>query len=184
MDRLSQQTLDGIEPYKILSCQGYGQIQCKFMFVGISAGKLGALKTNVPFTKDSSGRLLQRVLGELGFSKSDEFSLQPKLNDCWITNLVKGKILDESGNNRLPNYKEISYWWQDFVSEVEKVSPNYIIALGDLVFKTINTTTSFHLTHNLKKMKHPRWYASHGAINKNKSAWKEMLSDYKKVLQE
>ncbi len=175
-------TLDNLEPYQIRSCDGYGVLNPKFMFVGISAGKLGALKTNVPFTKDGSGRLLQRTLHALGLSESDEFSLKPKLKDCWITNLVKGRILDEKGNNRLPNYKEILYWWQDFVSEVDKVNPDIIIAVGKLVFKTINISTSYHLTHNLIQLKHPRWYFSHGGINPNSKASKQMIDDYKYVL--
>jgi len=176
---MKNQTLDGIEPYKILSCQGYGQIHCKFMFVGISAGKLGALKTNIPFTKDSSGRLLQRVLKELGLSKSDEKSLKPELNNCWITNLVKGRILDDKGNNRLPNKEEIEWWKQYFVDEYNYVKPFRVIALGKLVYGELLDD----VVTNMKLVNHPRWYASHGAINSKKDAWKQMLSDYKKVIQ-
>jgi len=166
------------QPYKTLSCQGYGQIHCRFMFVGISAGKLGALQTNVPFTKDSSGRLLQRVLGELLLSNSDEFSLKPELVNCWITNLVKGRILDEKGNNRLPNKKEIEWWKPYFADEYNYVKPFRVVALGKLVYEELLGDVVTHMSF----LNHPRWYASHGAINKDTKAWKQMASDYKKVL--
>src|SRR5712692_7170182 len=52
------------------ACEGYGSSPAKFMFVGISAGRLGARITKVPFTKDASGRIFQRCLGRLGLSKT------------------------------------------------------------------------------------------------------------------
>jgi uracil-DNA glycosylase family 4 len=166
------------QAYKIRSCEGYGELSPKIMLVGISAGKLGALQTGVPFTKDGSGRLMQRVLKELGYSKSDEFSLKPELKRCWITNLVKGRLLDEKGNNRLPTQREIDFWWDDFCKEVDKVQPERIIAVGKLVFKELEGKFK-----NVTFVMHPRWYFSHGAINKETEGWKQMLYDYKQVIE-
>lgn len=176
------QSLDGLEPYQVKSCEGYGCLNPRFMFVGISAGKLGALKTNVPFTKDGSGRLLQRTLKELGLSKSDELSLKPELVDCWITNLVKGRILDEKGNNRLPNQKEINYWWNDFVTEFERVNPKTIVAVGKLVYDMIRNNMSYHIQKDVRFVMHPRWYFSHGGIKQGSKASLDMIADYRKVL--
>ena len=152
------------------------------MFVGISAGKLGVLKTSVPFTKDSSGRLLQRCLGKLGWSESDEFSERPVLKDCWITNIVKGRILDEKGNNRLPTLKEIEYWWPTFDREIQTVNPERILALGDVVWNTLHRKLRFEYLNRTVQAKHPRWYASHGAIKDDSPAFKSMLTDYATLL--
>lgn len=159
------------------------------MFVGISAGKLGALQTEVPFTKDMSGRLLQRTLYYLGLSKTtDEKTLKPELVDCYITNMVKGRILDQNGNNRLPTKEEIAYWLPAFERELWQVKPKKVIALGQLVFDSI-TEAFMELKVNyppniqLIKLKHPRAYGSRGAINKNSDAWLDMLTDYRETLQ-
>lgn len=172
-----QVSLEGLEPYQIRSCEGYGTLLPKIMLVGISAGKLGALQTGVPFTKDSSGRLMQRVLRYLGYSESDEKSLEPKLKQCWITNLVKGRLLDKKGNNRLPTKEEINYWWDDFCKEVNQVQPEKIIAVGKLVFRELEGQFP-----NVSFVNHPRWYASHGAINYKSVYWQIMINDYRKVL--
>jgi len=160
-----------------LECDGYGSVPARFMFVGLSAGKLGALITKVPFTKDGSGRLLQRTLGVLGFSKSDEFSVKPILKDVYITNLSKGRHLDSKGNNRLPTDKEIRDWFPYLQNEILQVKPQKIIALGKLVYETLKDHYEI-----VDYAKHPRWYFSHGAIN-YKGVWSQiMIADYAKIL--
>ena len=158
-----------------LECDGYGSVPAKFMFVGLSAGKLGALITKVPFTKDGSGRLLQRVLGSLFFSNSDERSIHPQLTNVYITNLAKGRYLDDKGNNRLPTNEEIYDWYEYLESEIAIVKPTAIIALGKLVFETLDSY------QNVIYAKHPRWYFSHGAVNPRSKAWQQMLKDYRKI---
>lgn len=161
----------------ILECDGYGCAPAKYMFIGLSAGKLGALITRVPFTKDGSGRLLQRTLGVLGFSKSNEFSIKPELKNVYITNLAKGRYLDDKGNNRLPTKDEIYDWFPYLENEIEKVKPLAIIALGKLVYENLSENYP-----NVIQAKHPRWYYSHGAINAG-GAWSQiMISDYRKLL--
>ena len=156
-----------------LWCDGYGCIPADFMFVGISAGRLGALQSKVPFTKDASGRLLQRCLGELGLSKNDEFSQAPQLVNCFITNLVKGRCLTPEGLNRLPTMKEYLFWTQTFINEVEKVKPVKILCLGADVY----TSVRFRYPQLARKLKHPRWYQAHGALS-NQKAFRTMVFDY------
>ena len=158
-------------------CFGYGEIPAKFMFIGLSAGKLGALITKVPFTKDGSGRLLQRILGEFGFSKSDEKSIKPELRNVFVTNLAKGRYLDENGNNRLPTSDEIHDWYEYLEYEIETVKPKVIIALGKLVYDSLVDNYP-----NLIQAKHPRWYFSNGGINTSSKGWKNMVRDYSKIL--
>lgn len=157
-------------------CEGYGPIPSEFMFVGISAGRLGALQTHVPFTKDASGRLFQRCLKELGLSQSDEFSLHPMLS-CYITNLVKGRCLTPEGLNRLPTYKEMLFWAPTFVREVEVVKPEAILCLSQQVYDFVR----FRYPKLAKQLRHPRWYQAHGAIS-NQTAFQMMVRDWSEVL--
>lgn len=181
-------TLDGTEAYKIEACKGYGCIPATFMFVGISAGKLGALKTEVPFTRDMSGRLLQRVLFRLDLSRSpDEKTWKPELKNCYLTNLVKGRILNDEGNNRLPTSAEIAYWIPKLNHEILDVKPKFIIALGDLVFKSLVSykMCGALLTNEAEIIyaKHPRAYGSRGAVSESSAAWRDMLYDYRKMIE-
>lgn len=160
-----------------LECDGYGDVPAKYMFVGLSAGKLGALITKVPFTKDGSGRLLQRTLGSLGFSQSDEFSIKPRLNQVYITNLAKGRYVDDKGNNRLPTNDEVYDWFPYLEHEISIVKPLAIITLGKLVFDSIHDNYD-----NVIYAKHPRWYFSHGGVKQGSKASTQMLKDYGELL--
>lgn len=160
-----------------LECEGYGCIPADFMFVGISAGRLGALVTKVPFTKDASGRIFQRCLNRLGFSKSDEFSLQPELTNCYVTNLVKSRVVTEKGLNRLPTMREMIDWLPYFREEVKQVKPKKVLCLGSLVCGFLRRNTE---ALPLVSLKHPRWYQAHGALNADSEAFAEMVKDYRK----
>lgn len=160
-----------------LECDGYGSIPAKIMFVGISAGRRGALITKVPLTKDASGRIFQRCLKELNLSDSDEFSVAPILKNCYITNLVKGRCLTKNGLNRLPTIKEREFWLPYFLEECKKVNPQIVIALGEFVWKGLR-----HFLPCLVLVKHPRWYQAHGALDPKSFAFNLMVLDYRKAI--
>jgi len=157
-------------------CDGYGCVPADFMFVGISAGRLGALVTTVPFTKDASGRIFQRCLNRLALSKSDEFSLKPELENCYITNLVKSRVLTKEGLNRLPTMREMMDWCPYFLKEAKQVTPKKLFALGSLVYSFLRRNTEVVPLF----LRHPRWYQSHGALNPESHAFAEMVMDYRK----
>jgi uracil-DNA glycosylase family 4 len=160
-----------------LACEGYGEKPAEFMFVGISAGKLGALRTRVPFTRDASGRLFQRTLYRLGLSEtSDEKCESPKLVRCWVTNLVKSRVLDTRGNNRLPTEEEAEHWWPYMEKEMKDVNPWVVVTLSEFVHKCFARHNVWHFG-----LKHPRWYQSQGALG-NKRAFSKMVRDYGKAL--
>lgn len=177
-------------------CDGYGYIPADFMFVGISAGRLGALVTKVPFTKDASGRIFQRCLNRLGLSRSDEFSLQPELINCYVTNLVKSRVLTKKGLNRLPTTREMLDWFPCLKEEVGKVKPRKVLALGELVFNFIyrNWNDALVISDSLESdvllpykhshapkllyLHHPRWFQSHGALNAESKAFAQMVMEY------
>ena len=187
------ETLDGKQAYQIEACKGYGCIPAKVMLVGISAGKLGALQTEVPFTKDMSGRLLQRTLHRIGLSKTaDEKTVAPELVDCYITNLVKGRILDDNGNNRLPYPSEVAYWIPKLQDEVDAVRPKIILALGQFVWNAMQYyqaqgMLSFNIGTYFRRANHPRGYGSHGAISltspKGKAAFERMVAEYRGLIE-
>lgn len=158
-----------------LECNGYGSIPAKIMFVGISAGRRGALITKVPLTHDASGRIFQRCLKEFGFSSSDEFSDKPILKGCYITNLVKGRCLTKDGLNRLPSVKEVLFWWSHFLRECQRVQPEIIVALGGFVWRWLRQLSG---SFNVVYVKHPRWYQAHGALKVQSPAFKQMVTDY------
>ena len=165
-------------------CWGWGTHPADFMFVGISAGRLGALITQIPFTKDASGRLLQRCLYRLGFSKSEEHSTIPEYQNCYVTNFVKGRCLTDSGLNRLPTRAEFEFWWPSIKKEVSEVHPKLILALGKIVYDEL----SIYLFPSadkaiLKQLKHPRYYQAHGALS-NQKAFEKMVEEYLKVIKE
>lgn len=190
---MTQATIDGIEAYKVEACKGYGCIPAKIMLIGISAGKLGALQTEVPFTKDMSGRLLQRTLYRIGLSKTaDEKTFAPELVNCYITNLVKGRILDDNGNNRLPYPSEVAYWIPKLQEEIKTVRPKIIIALGQFVWDAMNYyqaqgMLSFNVGTYFRKANHPRGYGSRGAIStsspKGIASFERMVADYRGLIE-
>ena len=157
-------------------CDGYGCVPADFMFVGISAGRLGALVTKVPFTKDASGRIFQRCLNRLELSRSDEFSLKPELINCYVTNLVKSRVLTTKGLNRLPTMREMLFWRATLLEEISKVQPKKVFALGSLVYNFLRRNTEVMPAF----LKHPRWYQAHGALNPDSKAFAQMVIEYGK----
>lgn len=161
-----------------LECDGFGCVPADIMFVGISAGRLGALITKVPLTKDASGRVFQRCLGKLGFSESDEFSLSPTLKNCYVTNLVKSRVLTKEGLNRLPTTKEVYEWLPYLRAEIDKVQPKKVFALGSFVAHHLRCFAGICLI----QIKHPRWYQAHGALNPDSQAFHKMVEEYKTAI--
>ncbi len=168
-----------VKDYKTKCCEGIGDKNGpKYMLVGISGGRLGCILTGVPFTRDASGRLLIRVLKELGYTKSLEWDEKPVYTNVYVTNLVKGVILDCYGNNRKPDSIEIEYWIPEFKKEVAKVKPKQIVAVGKVVLETLEKTD---IKCDLI-VKHPSYYARNGALGKSRPSWGNMLSEYALVL--
>ncbi len=169
-----------IEDYKKPVSFGYGVQNPKYMLVGISGGRLGCIQTGVPFTKDMSGRLFQRVMNRLGYSRTDEFSEKPEYDNIYVTNLVKGVVLTTDGNNRAPSNKEIRYWMSDMLDEIDRrIKPKFVIALGSVVYDYLKDET---FSAMLLKLKHPAWYGRMGALNEASIAWHDMVAEYTEVL--
>jgi uracil-DNA glycosylase len=172
------------------------------MFVGISAGRRGALISKVPLTRDASGRIFQRCLKELGLSETGEFSEKPVLRDAYITNLVKGRCIGMKGLNRLPTSIEVDYWFPRFLDEYLKVKPKIVVALGEFVFREASLRipdigprslewedrcrkagVEPWLGAKLMRVRHPRYFQSRGALAGPLSkAFLDMTLEYRLAL--
>ncbi len=173
-----QATLDGSDPTKT---PGWGPIPASYMFIGITPGRRGAQKTRVPFTRDRSGRLLQRCLGRLGLSRSDEFSLKPDLIDCYVTNLVKTHILTDDQRNRNPTPRKIDEELPALRDEIIRVRPKVIVVLGKDIGRLLREKLP-EARDSIRVLNHPNWYGSHGAEKPSSEAFERMIKDYRKVL--
>ena len=170
--------------YKDKICDGVGDKNGpKYMLVGMCGGRLGCIQTGVPFTRDGSGRLLIRVLNELGYTESFERDENPIYHKVYVTNLVKGVILDPFGNNREPNDIEIDYWRNHFLNEIADVRPRQVVAIGHLVYDAIKRMIDFGQgKHPLLLVRHPSYFLRNGALGKSTYGWEQMLNEYRNVL--
>lgn len=87
---------------------GYGDFHAKVLFIGEAPGRLGADITGVPFTRDRSGKLLQKMLRTIGMNLDNIESDNPNLIDAYITNIVRCNPRGERDTNRSPTSEEIS----------------------------------------------------------------------------
>jgi len=170
--------------YKTKICDGIGDTDHpKYMLVGMCGGRLGCIQTGVPFTRDGSGKLLIRVLNELGYTKDYEWNENPQYHNIYVTNLVKGVILGDDGNNRVPTYEEIMYWRNTFIDEITLVNPEYVVSIGMVVRNHIESFVSQGGNNPLLLfVKHPSYFLRHGALGKAKGAWTQMLKEYTNTL--
>ena len=70
----------------------FGNVDARFLIVGLAPGMHGANRTGRPFTGDHAGILLYQMLHKYGFSSRDHSESADDglvLNDCRITNAVK-----------------------------------------------------------------------------------------------
>ncbi len=112
------------------SVVGYGDFNADVMFIGEAPGRYGANITGVPFTKDRSGRLLQEILCQMGFSTSKPESERPDLKRVYITNIVKCNPQKLDGTNRCPTKNEINNCTDYLDLEINIIQPKLIVTLG------------------------------------------------------
>jgi DNA polymerase len=106
------------------------------MFIGLAPGRRGADITGVPFTRDASGLVFQRSMIKAGFSLENDATVEnPRLQNGYVTNLIKCNPQDLRGNNREPNRDEIENCRSYLLSEIKCVNPSVIVTLGRTVTK-------------------------------------------------
>lgn len=116
---------------------GYGDASPYVLFIGEAPGRFGADVTGVPFTRDRSGRLFQKMLGHVGLTKSFPDEPFPVLHKAFVTNTVKCNPRDSEGRNRCPTENEIENCSRFLKEEIRLLSPKIIVPLGVLASRQI-----------------------------------------------
>ncbi len=109
---------------------GVGAASAHILFVGEAPGRLGADQTGVPFTKDRSGELFQRILARLVAQVRWPVRV-------FVTNAVKCLPADNRGRNRTPTRAEILNCRPHLASEIRIVRPRVVVPLGRIASQVV-----------------------------------------------
>jgi len=112
---------------------GYGDVGAEFVFVGESPGP-GAERTGVPFTGDPAGERLQRILGDLGFSRSPPDAEEPDLQNAFLTLLTRCR-----DPTRRPTDEEVDACEPFLNAELRMINPEIIVPVGERVLRALAT---------------------------------------------
>ncbi|WP_136601894.1 uracil-DNA glycosylase [Salinigranum halophilum] len=104
---------------------GYGDVGAEFLFVGDSPSQ-AADRTGVPFTGDAAGERLQRVLGELGFSRSPPESTEPDLQNVFVTYLARCRHPERPATDA-----EVTNCDPFLTAEIRMINPHIIVPVGE-----------------------------------------------------
>ncbi|EJN58992.1 uracil-DNA glycosylase [Halogranum salarium B-1] len=103
---------------------GYGDVGAEFVFVGEMPTE-SADAAGVPFVGDEAGERLQRILGELGFARSDLDTLEPDLQNVFVTNLTRCHHPE-----RPPSDDEVVTCEPYLNAEIRMINPQIIVPIG------------------------------------------------------
>lgn len=110
---------------------GYGDVGGEFLVLGESPSA-GAEQTGVPFTGDAAGRRLQRVLGELGLSRSPPDAAEPELQNVFCTYLTRCRHPDRPATD-----EEVRSCEPFLNAEVRMINPEIILPIGQRVLEAL-----------------------------------------------
>ncbi|HEX5692292.1 MAG TPA: uracil-DNA glycosylase [Roseiflexaceae bacterium] len=111
---------------------GYGDPQARVIFVGEAPGRHGADRTGTPFSGDKSGRMLQRMLIELGLEEESAPVDRPQLR-CFVTNAVRCC----PPNNRTPTPTEIANCAPLLAIELDRLVPRVVVPVGRVALREV-----------------------------------------------
>jgi uracil-DNA glycosylase family 4 len=110
---------------------GYGDVGAEFLFVGDSPSQ-AADRTGVPFTGDGEGERLQRVLGDLGFSRSPPDATEPDLQNVFLTYLARCRHPDRPATDA-----EVTNCDPFLTAEIRMINPHIIVPVGERALRTL-----------------------------------------------
>ena len=110
---------------------GYGDAGAEFVFLGESP-TAGAEETGVPFTGDAAGERIQRILGELGFSRSAPDVAEPEVQNVYLTYLSRCRHPD-----RVATDEEVRNCEPFLNAELRMINPHIIVPIGDRVLQEL-----------------------------------------------
>jgi uracil-DNA glycosylase family 4 len=103
---------------------GYGDVGAEFLFIGEMPSE-SADAAGVPFVGDAAGERLQRILGELGFARSEPETLEPDLQNVFLTYLTRCRHPE-----RPPTDEEVVTCEPYLNAEVRMINPQLIVPIG------------------------------------------------------
>jgi uracil-DNA glycosylase family 4 len=109
---------------------GYGDAEAEFLVVG-ETPTAGAQSTGVPFTGDAAGERLQRVLGELGLSRSPPDDPEPAVQNVFLTYLTRCHGPDA------PTDDQVRACEPFLNAEVRTINPEIIVPVGERTLRTL-----------------------------------------------
>ena len=110
---------------------GYGDAEAEVLFIG-EAPTAGAERTGVPFTGDEAGERIQRVLGELGLSRSPPDADEPDLQNVFTTYLTRCRHPE-----RPPTETEELNCEPFLNAEVRMINPELIVPVGQRALEAL-----------------------------------------------
>lgn len=110
---------------------GYGDAGAEFVFLG-EAPSAGAEDTGVPFTGDAAGERIQRILGELGFSRSAPDAAEPDIQNVYLTYLSRCRHPERPATD-----EEVRNCEPFLNGELRMINPHIIVAIGDRVLQEL-----------------------------------------------
>jgi uracil-DNA glycosylase family 4 len=119
--------------------QGRKRIMLVFEFPGKEEGIVGK------FLVGETKRLLTGIFLKYGVKIEQ---------DCWITSAVRCTPFDKKNMLRVPTKKEISMCRKNLLSDIETLTPNVIIVLGDIALTSL---LGHRLVGRMKKGKYTDW---------------------------
>jgi DNA polymerase len=111
---------------------GYGDPAARILFVGEAPGRHGADRTGVPFSGDKSGRILQRILIELGLQADRAPVDRPRLR-CFLTNAIRCC----PPANRTPTPTETANCAPLLARELDTIDPRIIVPIGRIALRAV-----------------------------------------------
>jgi uracil-DNA glycosylase family 4 len=124
---------DGLCDVRTNVVHGYGDVGAEFCFVA-ERPHAGADRTGVPFTGDDAGRRLQRILGDLGFARSEPDAAEPDLQNAFVTYLTRCRHPD-----RGPTDDEVLTCEPYLNAELRMINPEIIVPIGQRVLDALAT---------------------------------------------
>lgn len=112
---------------------GYGDVGAEFVVVGESPSA-SAEENGVPFTGDEGGRRVQRILGELGFSRSGPDAAEPDLQNVYLTYLTRCRHPE-----RRPTDDEVWNCEPFLSSDLRMINPHIIVPVGQRALTELAT---------------------------------------------
>ncbi|WP_313695639.1 uracil-DNA glycosylase [Halorarum halobium] len=103
---------------------GYGDAGGEVIFVGESP-TAAAEANGVPFTGDDAGRRIQRILGELGLSRSEPNAAEPELQNVYLTYLARCRHPDRRATD-----EEVANCEPYRNAELRMINPELIVPVG------------------------------------------------------